>query len=230
MFFDPLWLVFAGPALLLALYAQVRVSGTFSKYGKIANMRGITGQAAARSLLASQGLNDITVESTPGRLTDHYDPKSKTLRLSQGVYNHSSVAALGIVAHEVGHALQDRSGYLPLRLRTGLVPLANVGSTLAIALFMLGFIIHWPGFFWIGIVLFSAAVLFALVTLPVELNASRRAQVMLTGAGLASIQEMDGAKAVLSAAALTYVAALLQAVAQIVYYVFYAAGIGRRSD
>lgn len=230
MFFDPLWLVFAGPALLLAIYAQIRVSGTYGKYAKIANMRGITGVAAAKSLLASEGLYDVTIEGTPGPLTDHYDPKSKTLRLSQGVYGSPSVAALGIVAHEVGHAVQDHKGYLPLRLRTGLVPLANVGSTLAFALFFLGFLIHWPGFFWIGIALFTAAVLFALVTLPVEFNASRRARAMLSNNGLVSMQEMDATRAVLSAAALTYVAALLQAVAQLMYYLFYAMGMGRRDE
>lgn len=230
MFFDPLWLVFAGPALLLALYAQFRVSGTYGKYAKIANMRGITGLAAARSLLASQGLSDVTIEGIPGQLTDHYDPRSKTLRLSHGVYSNPSVAALGIVAHEVGHAVQDHRGYLPLRLRSELVPLANVGSTLAFALFFVGFLIHWPGFFWIGIALFTAAVLFALVTLPVELNASSRARAMLTSNGLVSVQEMDATRAVLSAAALTYVAALLQAVAQLTYFVFYAIGMGRRNE
>lgn len=230
MFFDPLWLVFAGPALLLALFAQMKISGTYGKYSKIGNMRGLTGLAAARSLLQSQGLHDVKIEGIPGRLTDHYDPQTKTLRLSQGVYDSPSVAALGIVAHEVGHAVQDQSGYLPLRLRSGLVPLANLGSTLAFVLFILGFLFRWAGFFWIGVLLFTAAVLFALVTLPVELNASRRARAMLSNTGLVSIQEMDATKAVLSAAALTYVAALLQAMGQLMYFLFYALGMGRGSD
>jgi len=230
LFFDPLWLVFAGPALLLALFAQMKISGTYGKYSKIGNMRGLTGLAAARSLLQSQGLHDVKIEGIPGRLTDHYDPQTKTIRLSQGVYDSPSVAALGIVAHEVGHAVQDQSGYLPLRLRSGLVPLANLGSTLAFVLFILGFLFRWAGFFWIGVLLFTAAVLFALVTLPVELNASRRARAMLSNTGLVSIQEMDATKAVLSAAALTYVAALLQAMGQLMYFLFYALGMGRGSD
>ena len=230
MFFDPLWLLFAGPALLLALFAQMRISNTYGKYSKVGNMRGITGLAVAKTLLASQGIQDVKIEGTPGRLTDHYDPNTKTLRLSQGVYERTSVAALGIVAHEVGHAVQDHRGYLPLKLRSGLVPLANLGSSLAIILFMLGFLFRWAGFLWLGVFLFSAAVLFALVTLPVELNASRRARAMLSSAGMVSAQEMDATKAVLSAAALTYVAALLQSVGQLMYFIFSALGMGRNKD
>lgn len=229
MFFDPLWLLFAGPALLLALYAQLRITGAYGKYSKITNMRGITGLTAARTLLASQGLYDVTIEGTPGKLTDHYDPQTKTLRLSPGVYGTPSVAALGIVAHEVGHAVQDHTGYVPLRLRAGLVPLASMGSTLAMALFFLGFLFRWAGFFWIGILLFTAAVLFAVVTLPVELNASRRARAMLASSGMVSAQEMDATRAVLSAAALTYVAVLLQSLGQLAYFLFYALG-GRRNN
>lgn len=227
MFFDPLWLLFAGPALLLALFAQMRISNTYGKYSKVGNMRGITGLAVAKSLLASQGIQDVKIEGTPGRLTDHYDPHTKTLRLSQGVYESPSVAALGIVAHEVGHAVQDHRGYLPLKLRSGLLPLANLGSSLAIILFILGFLFRWAGFLWMGVFLFSAAVLFALVTLPVELNASRRARAMLSSAGMVSAQEMDATKAVLSAAALTYVAVLLQSVGQLMYFIFSALGMGR---
>lgn len=230
MFFDPLWLLFAGPALLLALFAQMRISNTYGKYSKVGNMRGITGLAVAKTLLASQGIQDVKIEGTPGRLTDHYDPNTKTLRLSQGVYESPSVAALGIVAHEVGHAVQDHRGYLPLKLRSGLLPLANLGSSLAIILFMLGFLFRWAGFLWLGVFLFSAAVLFALVTLPVELNASRRARAMLSSAGMVSAQEMDATKAVLSAAALTYVAALLQSVGQLMYFIFSALGMGRNRD
>lgn len=230
MFFDPLWLLFAGPALLLALFAQMRISNTYGKYSKVGNMRGITGLAVAKSLLASQGIQDVKIEGTPGRLTDHYDPHTKTLRLSQGVYESPSVAALGIVAHEVGHAVQDHRGYLPLKLRSGLLPLANLGSSLAIILFMLGFLFRWAGFLWLGVFLFSAAVLFALVTLPVELNASRRARAMLNSAGMVSAQEMDATKAVLSAAALTYVAVLLQSVGQLMYFIFSALGMGRNRD
>jgi Zn-dependent membrane protease YugP len=205
----------------------MRISNTYGKYSKVGNMRGITGLAVAKSLLASQGIQDVKIEGTPGRLTDHYDPHTKTLRLSQGVYESPSVAALGIVAHEVGHAVQDHRGYLPLKLRSGLLPLANLGSSLAIILFILGFLFRWAGFLWLGVFLFSAAVLFALVTLPVELNASRRARAMLSSAGMVSAQEMDATKAVLSAAALTYVAALLQSVGQLMYFIFSALGLGR---
>ncbi|HLB13004.1 MAG TPA: zinc metallopeptidase, partial [Dehalococcoidia bacterium] len=162
--------------------------------------------------------------------TDHYDPRSKTLRLSQGVYDTPSVAALGIVAHEVGHAVQDHSGYLPLRFRSGLVPLANIGSTLSFILFILGLVVRQAGLIWLGVALFSMAVVFALVTLPVELNASRRARAMLANTGLVSLQEMDATKAVLSAAALTYVAALLQSVGQLMYFVFAALGMGGRDE
>ena len=230
MFFDPMWLVFVGPALLLALYAQMKISSTYGKYSKVGNMRGITGLQAAKSLLVSQGLNDVAIEGTAGQLTDHYDPRSKTLRLSQGVYDTPSVAALGIVAHEVGHAVQDHSGYLPLRFRSGLVPLANIGSTLSFILFILGLVVRQAGLIWLGVALFSMAVVFALVTLPVELNASRRARAMLTNGGLVSLQEMDATKAVLSAAALTYVAALLQSVGQLMYFVFAALGMGGRDE
>ena len=230
MFFDPMWLVFVGPALLLALYAQMKISSTYGKYSKVGNMRGITGLQAAKSLLVSQGLNDVAIEGTAGQLTDHYDPRSKTLRLSQGVYDTPSVAALGIVAHEVGHAVQDHSGYLPLRFRSGLVPLANIGSTLSFILFILGLVVRQAGLIWLGVALFSMAVVFALVTLPVELNASRRARAMLANTGLVSLQEMDATKAVLSAAALTYVAALLQSVGQLMYFVFAALGMGGRDE
>ncbi|HLE81467.1 MAG TPA: zinc metallopeptidase [Dehalococcoidia bacterium] len=225
-----MWLVFVGPALLLALYAQMKISSTYGKYSKVGNMRGITGLQAAKSLLVSQGLNDVAIEGTAGQLTDHYDPRSKTLRLSQGVYDTPSVAALGIVAHEVGHAVQDHSGYLPLRFRSGLVPLANIGSTLSFILFILGLVVRQAGLIWLGVALFSMAVVFALVTLPVELNASRRARAMLANTGLVSLQEMDATKAVLSAAALTYVAALLQSVGQLMYFVFAALGMGGRDE
>src|SRR3990170_4985177 len=174
-----MWLVFVGPALLLALYAQMKISSTYGKYSKVANMRGITGLQAAKSLLVSQGLNDVAIEGTAGQLTDHYDPRSKTLRLSQGVYDTPSVAALGIVAHEVGHAVQDHSGYLPLRFRSGLVPLANIGSTLSFILFILGLLVRQAGLIWLGVALFSMAFVFALVTFPVELDAPRRARAPL---------------------------------------------------
>jgi hypothetical protein len=227
MFLDPVWFIVVGPALILVLLAQHKVSSTYGKYSKVANMRGITGLEAAKLLLQANGLDRVSIEEVPGRLTDHYDPRSKVLRLSQGVRANASVASLGIVAHEVGHAVQDHRGYLPLRLRSGLVPMANLGSTLAFVLFILGLLIRQVGLLWLGVVFFSAAVLFALVTLPVELNASRRARGMLQANGLLGLAEMDATRAVLSAAALTYVAALLQSVSQLLYFVLYAVGLGR---
>lgn len=216
------------------LYAQYRVSSAYSKYSKVANMHGVSGIEAARSLLQSSGLSGVNIEKTPGRLTDHYDPRSKVLRLSADVYNSPSVAALGIVAHEVGHAVQDKKGYAPMRVRAALVPAASLGTNLGYIIIVLGFILYAFGatfgysLVWIGILLFAAAVLFTLVTLPVEYNASHRAREMLRSTGLVSVKEYEAASAVLSAAALTYVAAMLQAVANLLYFVMAALGMGRR--
>ena len=229
-----LYIICMAPALIFMFYAQSKVTSTYKKYSRIANMRGITGLEAARTLLRINGLNDIKIEGTKGKLTDHYDPRHKVLRLSAEVYGNPSVAALGIVAHEVGHAVQDITGYSFLKLRSSLVPVANIGTKLGYLFFFLGFILYIFGasfgvnLVWVGIVLFSAAVAFALVTLPVEYNASNRARKMLYSSGLVSEQESQAASAVLSAAALTYVAALLQAVSNLLYFVLVALGMGRR--
>jgi Zn-dependent membrane protease YugP len=197
-------------------------------------MGGMTGAEAARTLLAYNGLSEVKIEGAKGQLTDHYDPRHKVLRLSSDVARNPSVAALGIVAHEVGHAVQDNLGYAPLRVRSALVPAANLGSRFGFICVILGLILYMFGagfglnIMWIGIFLFAAAVLFALVTLPVEYDASTRARLMLKSTGLVSAREYDGASAVLSAAALTYVAALLQAIAQLFYFVLLALGMGRR--
>ena len=200
----------------------------------MANSQHITGAEAARNLLRANGLNNVKVEGVKGRLGDHYDPGKKVLRLSPAVANTPSVAALGIVAHEVGHAIQDKEGYAFLRFRTSLVPAARVGSNLGFVFVILGFIIYLfshsefgPAIVLAGIVLFSLAVLFSLVTLPVEYNASNRARQMLRSTGLVSAQEYAGASAVLSAAALTYVAATLQAAAQLFYFVLMFMGMRR---
>lgn len=230
MFFDPMWFLFAAPAILLALYAQMKVSKAYSKYSKLANSYGLTGAEVARRLLEMNSLYDVKIEGVPGQLTDHYDPRSKVLRLSDGVYRSPSVAALGIVAHEVGHAVQDKTGYAALRLRSGLVPMANLGSWLGYIFFILGLFIQRAGLVWLGVLFFSLAVAFALVTLPVEWDASRRAKLMLSNTGLASTAELEATNAVLSAAALTYLAALLQAVGQLLYFVFYALGMGRQDE
>jgi len=229
-----LYLLFMLPPLIFMLYAQAKVSSAYKKYSRVPNMGGVTGVQAARTLLAYNGLSQVKIEGTKGQLTDHYDPRRKVLPLSSGVARNPSVAALGIVAHEVGHAVQDNLGHAPMRVRSALVPAANLGSRFGFICVILGLILYMFGaafgitITWIGVYLFAAAVLFALVTLPVEYNASTRARRMLQTTGLVSAREYDGASAVLSAAALTYVAALLQAVAQLFYFVILAVGMGRR--
>ncbi len=227
-YFDPMYLVFALPALILAFFAQYKVQSTYAKYSKVRNLRGLSGLEAARWLLGSSGLSHISVEGAPGRLGDHYDPRQKVLRLSREVAYSQSVAALGIVAHEVGHALQDQTNYAFLRLRTGLVPVVNLGSYLGFILFFIGILLQFSGLIWLGIILFSGSVVFAFLTLPVEWDASRRALQMLRAGGLVDSRELKGAQAVLSAASLTYVAALAQAISSLLYYIFIALGMRRR--
>ena len=229
-----MYLLFMLPPLIFMIWAQSRVSSAYNKYSKVRNMSGLTGAQAAQTLLEYNGLRQVRIEGAKGRLTDHYDPRHKVLRLSADVARLPSVAALGIVAHEVGHAAQDKAGYAPLRIRGALVPAANLGSRFGFICVILGLILYMFGagfgldVMWAGIALFAAAVLFALVTLPVEYNASNRARQMLQATGLVSAKEYQGASAVLSAAALTYVAALLQAVAQLFFFVLLAVGMGRR--
>ncbi len=233
-FFDPMWFMIMIPPLIFMIYAQARVNSAFNKYSKVANSQHITGAEAAEKLLRSNGLDNVRVEEVKSRLGDHYDPSKKVLRLSPAVANTPSVAALGIVAHEVGHAVQDKVGYSFMRFRTSLVPAANLGSTMGYVFVILGFLLAAFGtafgitVVWVGVFLFSLAVIFSLVTLPVEYNASNRARQMLRSTGLVVAQEYDGASAVLSAAALTYVAATLQAVAQLFYFILLAMGGNRR--
>jgi len=227
-YFNPLYLVFAMPALLLALYAQWKVRSAYAKYTRVRNVRNMTGAEAAQQLLQANGLWGVSIEGIPGQMTDHYDPRSKVLRLSAGVARTPSVASLGIVAHEVGHAVQDAKAYGPLRLRSRLVPAVNLGSWLGPLIFMLGLFLQTEPLVWLGILAFSGAAVFALITLPVELDASRRALAMLTTHGFVSRDDVKGAKAVLNAAALTYVAALAQALSTLLYYVFLASGMRRR--
>lgn len=204
------------PALVLSLYAQFKVSSTFKRYSKVRSGRGLTGAAGARLLLDGGGLSHVPIELVQGKLSDHYDPRGKVLRLSADVANQDSLAALGVAAHEVGHALQDAQGYAPMRLRSNLVPAASLGSNLGILLFIAGlFIGRNPLLMNLGILLFSAAVLFTLVTLPVEFNASKRALALLNSQGILVSTEAEGARKVLTAAGLTYVAAALMAVAQL---------------
>ncbi len=227
-YFDPMYFVFALPPMLLVLWAQARVKGAYAKYSQIRNMANLSGSQVARILLQNRGLTGIDVEMVGGDLTDHYDPTSKTLRLSEGVYSSPSVSSMGIVAHEVGHAVQDQVGYVPLRLRAAIVPAVNLGSTLGYILFFAGIVIGFSGLVWLGIAFFSLGVVFALVTLPVEFNASSRALALLKSNGLVSVEEYQGAKDVLSAAALTYVAAVAQALGSLLYFVWIA--MGRRDE
>jgi Zn-dependent membrane protease YugP len=233
MFFDPLYLIIMAPALIFMIYAQIKVKSTFNKFSKVYNQKGISGAQAAVQMLRANGLGDVPVEVIGGKLTDHYDPTKKVLRLSPDVANTTSVAAVGVALHEVGHAVQHKTKYGFMGIRSILVPAANIGSTLGWILIFLGLILMGLsqafGSFvaTLGILLFSAAVLFTLVTLPVEFNASDRARKMIKETGLLIGQEYEGASAVLSAAALTYVAAMLQAVAQLLYFVLIVFG-GRR--
>lgn len=237
MFFNPLFYLFALPGLLLGLWAQARVKSAFQKYSQVRTQRGLTGAQVARMLLDSQGLQDVLIEeSRAGTLSDHYDPRSKTLRLSPEVYHTPSVAAAGVAAHEMGHALQHAKGYTPLHLRSALVPAASFGSSLAPLIFFAGLMLQAFGIVgdiginiaWIGVALFGAAVVFTLITLPVEFNASKRAKSLLKTQGLLIGNEAAGVDKVLDAAALTYVAAAVAAVGQLLYYVFILLGAGRR--
>ncbi len=234
MFYNPIFWLLTLPGLLLGLYAQARVKSAFSQYSKVRTQRNVTGAQVARALLDAQGLHNVTIERVPGRLSDHYDPRSKVLRLSESVYDQPSVAAAGVAAHEMGHALQDASHYRPLGLRSAFVPAANLGSRLGPLLFMGGFMlnifVNSPiGFYlaWLGVIVFAAAVVFTLITLPVEFDASKRAKKLLSSNGILFEDEMVGVNKVLNAAALTYVAAAVSAIGQLLYYVALLGG-GRR--
>lgn len=234
MIFSSTWLLLALPGILLGLWAQSRVRSNFNKYSDVRTLRNVTGAQVARDLLDAQGLYDVAVEETQGMLTDHYDPRTRVLRLSPGVYRTPSVAAAGIAAHEMGHALQHAKGYAPLHLRSALVPATQFGSNLAPMIFMGGFLLQWLGagslgywIAWLGVALFAIAVVFTLVTLPVEFDASRRAKALLQSHGVIVGDEMTGINKVLDAAAWTYVAAAVAAVGQLLYYVLLLTG-GRR--
>ena len=216
--------------MVLGFWAQHRVKSTFAKNLEVPVANGLTGAQVARRILDANGLNEVPVEETPGALSDHYDPRSRTLRLSEAHYHGRSVAAAAIAAHEAGHAIQHARRYAPLALRTFYVPLAALGSNLSIPLILLGAIFHWPTLLLAGVILFSAVVLFQVLTLPVEFDASRRAKRILAESGLLTADhEARGVSSVLNAAAMTYVAATVQAVMTLLYYL-YALGLlgGRR--
>ena len=215
-FFDPTWIIIL-PALILSLWAQANVNSTFARFARVSNRRGMTGYDAARRILDMNGLQNVAIEHIAGNLTDHYDPRSNTVRLSDSVYGSSSVAAIGVAAHEVGHAVQHSVGYTPIKVRNAIVPVVNLCSQLAMPLFILGLIFSSSLFMLtdVGIILFSAAVLFHIVTLPVEINASRRALSTLESSYMLEGEEIGGAKKVLSAAAMTYVASAAMALLQL---------------
>lgn len=226
---DTFYVILVIPAFIFSLYAQFRVKSVFNKYSRVASRRGITGAAMARMMLDSNGLYDITVDRVHGSLTDHYDPRSRTLRLSESVYSNISVAAIGVAAHETGHALQHKEGYAPLTLRSTLVPIAGIGSSIGPYLAIFGLVFNWGLLVELGIILFTIAVAFYLITLPVEFNASRRAIEMLEASGTLSYDEIEPARKVLRAAAMTYVASAAVAIASLLRLILLASA-GRRRE
>lgn len=229
-YFDPTYILVIIGAVI-SLLASAKVKSTFSKYANVRSMSGMTGAQAAERILHAAGIYDVTIQHVSGDLTDHYDPRSKVLRLSDSVYNSASVAALGVAAHECGHALQHKESYAPLSLRSTLVPIANFGSTLAWPLILIGLLFTGGStLITLGIVCFSGAVLFQLVTLPVEFNASSRAVRMLENLGILGAEELRHTRKVLSAAALTYVASAAASILQLLRLIILFGGRGRRDD
>ena len=214
--FDIYYLILVAPTLLLSMWAQFKVKSTFAKYSKIPCSRQITGQGAAALLMDSNRIRDVKIEAVRGSLTDHYAPSAKTLRLSEPVYGSTSIAAIGVAAHEAGHAIQHAVQWGPLALRSTLVPVANIGSSLGPWFAIAGIFLSFPILINIGIILFSAAVLFYIITLPVEFNASNRAIAILRSNNVLTEEELKGVRKVLSAAALTYVASALTAIASLI--------------
>jgi Zn-dependent membrane protease YugP len=226
---DLTYWIFMLPGLALVILAQILVSSAYRKWSQVRASSGLNGVEAARRLLGYSGLPDISLEGTAGQLTDHYDPRRKVLRLSAGVAQSPSVASLAITAHEIGHALQDRAGYFPLRLRSALVPAVNLGSYLGWILIIVGLLLGSTDLAWLGVIAFAGGAAFALATLPVELNASARARALVAEAGLVmGEEERRGVNSVLNAAAFTYVAGLATAVLQLLYFVSLVGGMGRR--
>lgn len=227
MFWDPTMVILI-PAIILSLYAQTKISSAYGRYSEVYSRSGYTGAQAARAILQSKGIYDVRIEPVAGRLSDHYDPRDRTVRLSEDVYHGNSLASLAVAAHETGHALQHATGYFPLQLRATFVPAANFGSSLGPMLILAGFFL--PAFSFLlklGILLFSLAVLFQLITLPVEFNASHRAMALLQSNGMLTQDEVKGARKVLSAAALTYVAAALTAILELARFIIIAQGRDR---
>jgi len=235
MLFDPTYLLFMAPAFLLMIVTSIYVNSSFRKWSQVPARSRMTGTEAVQRLIARAGLYGLQIRNIRGNLTDNYDPRTKTLNLSEGVSDYASVASLAVAAHELGHAQQDAQGYLPLRFRSALVPMVNIGSYLGWILIIIGLFLSYAGsafgvnLAWLGVAIFAGGFVFALATLPVELNASARARTLLAETGIISgPDEQRGVSTVLNAAALTYVAALITAMLQLLYYVMLVGGLGRR--
>ncbi len=231
--FDPLYFVFMLPGLAFMLWAQSKVKGNYAKFSKVQNSANVTGAQAARRVLDSQGLHNVQIEPIRGELSDHYDPRSRVLRLSEGVYGVPSIAAIGIAAHEAGHAIQHARAYNPLKVRTAMVPAVNLGSNLGFGVLFMGLLLQQQGLAWIGVALFALSTVFALATLPVEFDATKRAkaalvQVGLVDSGVAGGAESKGVARVLDAAAWTYIAGFAASLLTLLYYVMAVMGMGRR--
>ena len=218
-YFDTYYWIILVPAMLIALLAQINVSSTFNRYSRIASRRGLTGAQAAEEVLRAHGVYGVRITRVSGKLTDHYDPRTNTIRLSDAVYGSTSIASVGVAAHEAGHAVQYAQEYGPIKLRGAIIPVCNFSSQISILLIILGFVLYSRPLFAVGVVLFAVAAFFQVVTLPVEFNASRRAIQSLQDTHMLDDQELRGAKKVLGAAAMTYVAALLVSIAQLLRYI-----------
>ena len=227
-YYDSIYWIILIPVLLLSLYAQIQVSSSFRRYSRERNRRGVTGAQAAYAVLKAHGVHDVAIRPCRGKLTDHYDPRDNAIYLSEPVYNAATVAAVGVAAHEAGHAVQYAMGYGPVRLRTAIIPVTQFGSKFAFVALMLGLVLYSQPMFGLGIILFGVTTLFQLVTLPVEFDASARALGTIDGTGLLEGEERRGAKKVLTAAALTYVAALLMSLVQLLRYLLIFAGRDNR--
>ncbi len=228
-FFDPTYLCFMAPGLLLVMFASWYVNSAYRKWGRIGVRSGLTGTQAAQRLIARGNLAGVQIQTVGGNLTDNYDPRDKVLHLSQGVASNASVAAVAVAAHELGHAMQDADDYFPLRFRAALVPAVNIGSWLGWIMIFAGLILHLTNLAWLGVLVFSGGAVFALATLPVELNASARAKRLLAETGIiVGEDEQNGVNSVLNAAALTYVAGLAAALLQLLYFVSLVGGLGGR--
>ena len=226
MFFDPVYFLFIGPGLLLSLWASYRVKSAFNKYSQVRSARGLTGAEAAQEMLDYAGITDVKIVPTQGMLSDHYNPLNKTLALSEGVYRSNSLAAIGVATHEAGHAIQHARNYAPLWVRSALVPTANIGSTVGYIVMALGLGFASTNMVLFGAILFSAVLLFQIVTLPVEFDASSRAKVLVVEHGIISAQEREGMDRVLNAAALTYVAAAISTLLTLLYFLMRAGLLG----